>query len=49
MGYLQRIFGMKNFIVIDNNKANDDILDKSYKMVRKIVKKPIQNYTAKCG
>jgi predicted kinase len=47
MGYLQRIFGMKNFIVIDNNKFNDDILEKSYKMVRKIVKKPIQNYTAK--
>ena len=47
MGYLQRIFGMKNFIVIDNNKFNDDILEKSYKMVRIIVKKPIQNYTAK--
>ena len=47
MGYLERIFGMKNFIVIDNNKFNDDILEKSYKMVRKIVKKPIQNYTAK--
>ena len=47
MGYLQRIFGMKNFIVIDNNKFNDDILEKSYKMIRKIVKKPIQNYTAK--
>ena len=47
MGYLQRIFGMKNFIVIDNNKFNEDILDKSYKMVRKVVKKPIQNYTAK--
>ena len=47
MGYLQRIFGMKNFVVIDNNEFNDDILEKSYKMVRKIVKKPIQNYTAK--
>ena len=47
MGYLQRIFGMKNFIVIDNNKFNEDILEKSYKMVRKVVKKPIQNYTAK--
>jgi cytidylate kinase len=47
MGYLQRIFGMKNFVVIDNNEFNDDILEKSYKMIRKIVKKPIQNYTAK--
>jgi cytidylate kinase len=47
MGYLQRIFGMKNFVVIDNNEFNDDILEKSYKMIRKIVKKPIQNYAAK--
>jgi len=47
MGKLQRLFGMKNFIVIDNNKANEDVLQKSYKMVRKLVKNPIQNYTAK--
>ena len=47
MGYLQRIFGMKNFIVIDNNKFNDDILEKSYKMIRKIVKRPIGNHVAK--
>ena len=47
MGKLQRLFGMKNFIVIDNNKSNDDILEKSYKMVRKIVKQPVKNYTAK--
>ena len=39
MGKLQRMFGMKNFIVIDNNKANENVLDKSYKMVRKIVKR----------
>ena len=38
IGKLQRLFGMKNFIVIDNNKANDDILEKAYKMVRKLVK-----------
>ena len=47
MGNLQRLFGMKNFIVIDNNKANENVLEKSYKMVRKLVKKPISNYTAK--
>ena len=47
MGKLQRLFGMKNFIVIDNNKANDKILDKAYKMVKKLVKNPITNYTAK--
>jgi len=47
MGKLQRLFGQKNFIVIDNNKADEDILEKSYKMVRKLVKQPITNYTAK--
>ena len=47
MGNLQRLFGMKNFIVIDNNKANENVLEKSYKMVRKLVKQPISNYTAK--
>ena len=47
MGKLQRLFGMKNFIVIDNNKANDKILDKVYKMVRKIVKKPVTDPRAK--
>ena len=47
MGKLQRLFGMRNFIVIDNNKPNDDILEKSYKMVRKLVKQKILNHTAK--
>ncbi len=47
MGNLQRLFGMKNFIVIDNNKANDKILEKSYKMVKKLVKQKVTNYTAK--
>tara|TARA_Y100001937_G_scaffold34798_1_gene49729 strand:- start:3160 stop:3825 length:666 start_codon:yes stop_codon:yes gene_type:complete len=47
IGYLQRIFGMKNFIVVDNNKFNEDILNKSYKQIAKYVKKPITNHTAK--
>jgi hypothetical protein len=47
MGKLQMLFGMKNFYVIDNNKANDDILAKAYKMVARIVKKPITNRVAK--
>lgn len=47
MGKLQRMFGMKNFIVIDNNNASEDILAKSYKMVRKLVKRPTVNHTAK--
>ena len=47
IGKLQRLFGMKNFIVIDNNKANDDILEKAYKMVRKLVKNPPSTSIAK--
>ena len=47
IGKLQRLFGMKNFIVIDNNKANDKILEKSYKMVKKLVKQPVSSYYAK--
>ena len=47
IGKLQRLFGMKNFIVIDNNKANENILDKAYKMVRKLVKQPVSSYYAK--
>ena len=47
IGKLQRLFGMKNFIVIDNNKANDDILEKAYKMVRKLVKNPPSTTIAK--
>jgi len=47
IGKLQRLFGMKNFIVIDNNKANDKILEKSYKMIKKLVKQKVTNYTAK--
>ena len=47
MGKLQRLFGMRNFIVIDNNKANDKILDKAYKMVKKLVKQPVSSYYAK--
>ena len=47
VGKLQRLFGLRNFIVIDNNKANEDILEKSYKLVRKIVKNPPSTGIAK--
>ena len=47
IGKLQSLFGMKNFIVIDNNKANEDILEKAYKMVRKLVKNPPSTSIAK--
>ena len=47
IGKLQRLFGMKNFIVIDNNKANDDVLEKAYKMIRKLVTNPPSTNIAK--
>jgi len=47
IGKLQRLFGMKNFYIIDNNNATDDVLNQAYKMIRKLVKTPIKNYTAK--
>ena len=47
IGKLRRLFGMKNFIVIDNNKANEDVLAKAYKMVKKIVKQPVKGHVAK--
>ena len=47
IGKLQMLFGMKNFFIIDNNNATDDVLNQAYKMIRKIVKTPIKNYTAK--
>ena len=47
IGKLQRLFGMKNFIVNDKNKGNEDILEKAYKMVRKLVKNPPSTSIAK--
>ena len=38
---------LRNFIVIDNNKANENVLDKAYKMVRKLVKQPVSSHYAK--
>jgi len=47
IGTYQRMFGNDKFIVIDNNKSNEDLLDKMHKEIRKIIKKPPQNRIAK--
>lgn len=47
IGAFQRFFGAKNFIVVDNNDAKEDVLNGVYKRVRGLVKTPIQNYIAK--
>ncbi len=47
IGAFQRFFGTKNFIILDNNGPNDDVLDMVFKRVRKLVTTPVKNYIAK--
>lgn len=46
IGKYQRLFGNKDFTVIDNNKYGDDQLDKVWAEVRKFRKMPIKNPAA---
>ncbi len=47
IGKFQRLFGQQKMIVIDNNKADEKIINNVYKQVAKFVKKPIDNHIAK--
>jgi len=47
IGKFQRLFGLKKMIIVDNNKANEKIINDVYKQVAKFVKKPIDNHIAK--
>jgi len=47
IGKFQRLFGMNNFIVVDNNNANENIIRSVYKQVLKHSKAKMQNYIAK--
>ena len=47
IGAFQRYFGTKNFIILDNNGPNDDVLQMVFKRVRKLVTTPVKNYIAK--
>tara|TARA_B100000085_G_scaffold163781_1_gene148890 strand:- start:781 stop:1488 length:708 start_codon:yes stop_codon:yes gene_type:complete len=47
IGAFQRYFGTKNFIILDNNGPNDDVLQMVFKRVRGLVKTPVKNYIAK--
>ena len=41
IGAFQSLFGSKNFIVVDNNEAGEDVFQKVYKRIRSLVtKKP---------
>ena len=51
MGKFQRLFGMSNFIVVDNNKSDLELttltMNRVSKVVRKFIKSPVANYRAK--
>ena len=47
IGQFQRFFGNKNFIIVDNNDAGEDILGKAYKEVRRMLRKKVDNHIAK--
>ena len=47
LGKYQGLFGAGNFIVVDNNKPDEDLMSMSVKMVRRLVKSPIRNTRAK--
>ncbi len=47
IGAFQRFFGNKNFIIIDNNNATEDVLGMAFKQVRKLLNKKVDNHIAK--
>ena len=47
IGKFQRLFGMKNFIVVDNNNAKEDVFNRVFKSIRKLATKKVNNYIAK--
>ena len=46
IGKFQNYFGSKNFIIVDNNKADEDVFNKVFKVVRKLATKKVTNYIA---
>ena len=47
IGKFQRLFGRKNFIVIDNNDYKEDVFFKVFKTIRKLATRKVKNYIAK--
>ena len=45
IGRFQGLFG-KDFLIIDNNNAKDDILNMAYKQIKKFAAKPVKNKLA---
>ena len=47
IGKFQRLFGGKNFIVVDNNDAGEDVFEKVWKRCMLLVRKKVTNRIAK--
>lgn len=47
MGKFQRHFGNKNFIIVDNNDAGEDVFKEIEKKIRQRLRDPIKNHLAK--
>ena len=47
LGKFQSYFGNKNFIIVDNNDASEDVFRKVFVKVRSLVQKPLDNHIAK--
>jgi shikimate kinase len=43
MGKFQNLFGGSNMIIVDNDKFNEDVLNKVWKQIMGIVKAPVKN------
>ena len=47
IGKFQRLFGNKNFVIVDNNDAGEDIFNKVWKRVMSLVRNKVTNHIAK--
>ena len=47
IGKFQRLFGNKNFVIVDNNDAGEDILSKVWKRIMVLVRQKVSNHIAK--
>ena len=47
IGKFQRLFGGKNFIVVDNNDAGEDVFEKVWKRCMLLIRKKVANRIAK--
>lgn len=47
IGKFQNYFGSNNFIIVDNNDADEDVFNKVWKQVMKISRRPVRNRIAK--